>query len=57
MTAFKTPAKTTIDSLPTPESREQVKTTTTNPLPAPDSRERVKEFMQQLQDKICDALV
>ncbi|NET58811.1 MAG: oxygen-dependent coproporphyrinogen oxidase [Symploca sp. SIO2E6] len=32
-------------------------TTTTNPLPAPGSRERVKQFMQQLQDTICDALV
>jgi coproporphyrinogen III oxidase len=40
MTAFKTQA-----------------TTTTNSLPTPGSKERVKQFMQQLQDTICDALV
>jgi coproporphyrinogen III oxidase len=39
MTAFKTDA-----------------TTTTNSLPIPGSRDRVKQFMQQLQDKICEAL-
>ena len=39
MTAFKTDA-----------------TTTTNSLPIAGSRDRVKQFMQQLQDKICDAL-
>ncbi|MEQ9001629.1 MAG: oxygen-dependent coproporphyrinogen oxidase [Coleofasciculus sp. B1-GNL1-01] len=34
-------------------------TPTTNPnrsLPAPDSRDRVKQFMQQIQDTICESL-
>ncbi len=32
-------------------------TTNTTSLPPADSRERVKQLMQQVQDKICDALV
>jgi len=31
-------------------------TTTTNSLPIANSRDLVKQLMQQLQDKICDAL-
>src|SRR5919199_4902994 len=42
MTAFQTDATTTTNSSPS--------------LPPAGSRERVKQFMQQLQDTICDAL-